>query len=228
MIEFVFLDLDETILDFRKGEALALAKALSDHGVAPTEQVLQRYRQINRWHWEQLELGNLTREEVLQGRFRALFAELGADADAAACAGDYKYNLSENHFFLPGAEAAMERLWGRYKLYLASNGTAFVQHRRLKDANLYRFFDDLFISEELGYNKPAKEFFETAFARIPGFRREKAIMVGDTLSSDIQGGIHAGIPTVWVNPGHLSPGPVRPDYEISSIAQLPELLEKLE
>lgn len=227
MIEFVFLDLDQTILDFHKGEALGLAQALRDHGLEPTEAVLSCYRKINRWHWEQLELGNLTRDEVLVGRFRTLFREMGLDADAEHCSHAYEYNLSCHAFFLSGAQEAMEALHGKYKLYLASNGTAFVQHRRMKDADLYRFFDGLFISEEVGHNKPAREFFEAAFAAIPGFDREKAIMVGDTLSSDILGGINAGIKTVWINPSHASSGDIRPDYELESIAQLPALLERL-
>lgn len=227
MIEFVFLDLDETILDFRRGEAIGLNQTLRDHGVEPTEDVLSRYRRINRWHWEQLELGNLTRDQVLTGRFAALFRELGVDADPESCARAYEYNLSLNHFFLPGAEEAMETLHGKYKLYLASNGTAFVQHRRMKDANLYRFFEDLFISEEVGHNKPAREFFEAAFARIPGFDRERAVMVGDTLSSDILGGKNAGIRTVWINPSHADPGDIVPDYEIPSIARLAGLLQTL-
>ena len=227
MIEFVFLDLDQTILDFHKGEALGLAQALRDHGLEPTEEVLSRYRKINRWHWEQLELGNLTRDEVLVGRFRTLFREMGLDADAEHCSHAYEYNLSCHAFFLPGAKEAMETLHGKYKLYLASNGTAFVQHRRMKDADLYRFFDGLFISEEVGHNKPAREFFEAAFAAIPCFDKEKAIMVGDTLSSDILGGINAGIKTVWINPSHASSGNVHPDYELESIAQLPALLERL-
>lgn len=227
MIEFVFLDLDQTILDFHAGEALALNQALRDHGLEPTDAVLTRYRQINQWHWEQLELGKMTREQVLLGRFQELFREFGLKADAQSCARDYEYNLSCHAIFLPGAQEAMEELHSKYKLYLASNGTAFVQHRRLKDADLYRFFDDLFISEEVGYNKPAPEFFQAAFRKIPGFSKEKAIMVGDTLSSDILGGIQAGIKTVWVNPNGAHWGEIRPDYEIRELNELEPLLRKL-
>lgn len=227
MIEFVFLDLDQTILDFHAGEALALAQALQDHGLAPSDTVLARYRDINRWHWEQLEKGLLTRDQVLLGRFQVLFREFGLNADAESCARAYEYNLSCHAIFLPGAQEAMERLHRKYKLYLASNGTAFVQHRRLKDADLYRFFDGLFISEEVGYNKPAREFFEVAFAQIPGFSRENAVMVGDTLSSDVLGGIQAGIKTVWVNPSGAAPGEIRPDYTIGALPQLEALLENL-
>lgn len=227
MIEFVFLDLDQTILDFHKGEALSLSQALRDHGLEPTEAVLHRYRDINRWHWEQLEKGLLTRDQVLLGRFQVLFQELGITRDPSDCAAAYEYNLSCHADYLPGAREALEALHGRYRLYLASNGTAFVQHRRLKAADLYRFFDDLFISQELGYNKPAKEFFEAAFARIPGFSRDRAIMVGDTLSSDILGGQNAGLKTVWLTPTKTTPTPITPTYQLKSLSQLPALLETL-
>ena len=227
MIKYLFLDLDQTILDFRKGETTGLVQALRSHGVESTAQVLAQYHQINRWHWEQLELGKLSQEEVLVGRFRTLFARLGVEADAQKCAQDYEYNLSLSHFFLPGAQEALNALYGKYRLYLASNGTPFVQHRRLKDADLYRFFDGIFLSGEVGYSKPAAEFFEAAFRTIPGFDREQAVMVGDTLPSDILGGIHAGIQTVWVNPEHAPAGAVQPDHQIDSLAQLPGLLETL-
>lgn len=227
MIKYLFLDLDQTILDFRKGEITGLVQALRSQGVEPTEQMLAQYHVINRWHWEQLELGKLSQEEVLVGRFRTLFAQFGVEADAQKCAQDYEHNLSLFHDFLPGAQEALEDLHGKYRLYLASNGTAFVQHRRLKDADLYRFFDGIFLSGEVGYSKPAAEFFEAAFRTIPDFDREQAIMVGDTLSSDILGGIHAGIQTVWVNPEHAPAGAVRPDHQIDSLAQLPSLLKTL-
>ena len=227
MIEFLFLDLDDTILDFHKAERIALSKTIRDFGVEPTEEVLHRYHLINKWHWEQLELGKLTRAEVLQNRFGVLFSELGLSVDAAACAKAYEKNLSIGHYFLPGAEEAVDALSKKYRLFLASNGTAVVQKGRMTSANLYRFFETVFVSQEIGHNKPSKEYFEACFARIPGFDREKAVMVGDSLSSDIRGGINAGIKTVWVNPDRLDCGDIRPDYEIASISQLETLLEDM-
>ena len=96
----------------------------------------------------------------------------------------------------------------------------------MTSANLYRFFETVFVSQEIGYNKPSKAYFDACFARIPGFDREKAVMVGDSLSSDIKGGINAGLKTVWVNPGHLPCGEIKPDYEIESLSQLEALLEQ--
>ncbi len=228
MIEFLFLDLDDTILDFHKAERIAIARTFQDYGVEPTEAVLNRYHIINKAHWERLERQELTREQVLTGRFQALFQELGIPVEPEAVARDYEKNLAIGHYFLPGVEEAVASLSKQYKLYLASNGTASVQKGRLTSANLYRFFREVFISQEVGYNKPSREYFEACFARIPGFDREKAMMVGDSLTSDIRGGINAGIKTCWYNPrGKAAREDIRPDYCITALNELPRLLEKL-
>ena len=227
MIECVMLDLDDTILDFHKAEAIAISKTIGDFGVEPTQEVLDLYHDINRWHWQQLELGKMTRDQVLVNRFGALFSQLGKQADPVACARSYEKNLSQGHYFLPGAQEALDRLYGKYRLFLASNGTARVQHSRLTSADLYRYFEQVFISQELGFNKPSKEFFDACFAQMPGFSPEKTVMVGDSLSSDIQGGINAGITTIWVNPKKENCGSIRPDYQIGNLTQLEVLLEKL-
>ena len=228
MIEFLFLDLDDTILDFQKAERIAISKTIQDFSVEPTEELLDRYHLINKWHWEQLELGKMTRAEVLEGRFAMLFAELGVTVDPVAVARAYEHNLSIGHYFLPGAEEAVDALHKKYRLFLASNGTASVQKGRMTSANLYRFFEKVFVSQEIGHNKPSKEYFDACFAQIPNFDPAKAIIVGDSLSSDIQGGINAGIKTCWVNPSHAAPkNGILPDYEIEALHQLNALLETL-
>lgn len=226
MIEFLFLDLDDTILDFQKAERLALAKTLESFGLPPTDTVLARYHEINREHWERLERKELTRQQVLVGRFAALFAEMGLSAQAEQVARAYEENLSQGHYFLPGAEEALQSLRKKYKLYLASNGTARVQAGRLKSAGIIPYFQEIFVSEEMGYNKPDPAYFDACFARIPGFRKDRAMMVGDSLTSDILGGIQAGIATCWVNPHHKT-GSIHPDFEIESITQLEALLKNL-
>lgn len=225
MIEFLFLDLDDTILDFHKAERIAISKTIREFGVEPTEEILNLYHGINKWHWEQLELGKLTRAEVLVNRFGVLFEKLGVVVDASGCAKVYESNLSQGHWFLPGAEEAVNALSKKYRLFLTSNGTAVVQKGRMTSANLYRFFERVFVSQEIGHNKPSREYFEACFARIPGFDREKAMIVGDSLSSDIKGGINAEIKTVWVNPEHKTCGETKPDYEIEYLSQLEALLE---
>ena len=228
MVEFLFLDLDDTILDFHKAERIALSKTIRDFGIEPTEEVLSRYHVINKWHWEQLELGNMTRDEVQVGRFATLLAERGVKVDAVAVTRAYEKNLSIGHYFLPGAEEAVDALSKKYRLFLASNGTASVQKGRMTSANLYRFFEKVFVSQEIGHNKPSLAYFEGCFAQIPDFDPAKAMIVGDSLSSDIQGGINAGIKTCWVNPAHAAPkSSITPDYEIEALHQLPALLESL-
>ena len=228
MVEFLLLDLDDTILDFQKGEEYGLRKTLLDAGIEPTEAICARYSQINKAYWKRLELGEVTREQVMVGRFETLYSELGVDADPISSSAAYMDNMSSVHFFLPGAEEAVNALSQKYRLFLVSNGTASAQHRRLTSAGLYPYFEQVFISQEVGYNKPAKEFFDLCFARIPGFDPQKALIVGDSLSSDIQGGINAGIRTCWVNPAHKkAPESRRPDYEIESIVRLDNLLGQL-
>ena len=228
MIEFLFLDLDDTILDFHKAERIALSKSIREFGLEPTEEVLVRYHAINKWHWEQLEKGTMTRKEVLEGRFGMLFGERGIAVDATVVAKVYEKNLSIGHWFLPGAEEAVDALSKKYRLFLASNGTASVQKGRMTSANLYRFFEKVFVSQEIGHNKPSLAYFEGCFAQIPDFDPAKAMIVGDSLSSDIQGGINAGIKTCWVNPNHAEPkNGIVPDFQIEALHQLPALLEQI-
>ena len=227
MIEFLFLDLDDTILDFHKAEHIALSKTMRTFGLEPTEEVLARYSLINKAHWERLERGELTREQVLVGRFAVLFQEWNIGADPEQVARCYENNLSIGHYFLPGALEAVRSLAKKYKLYLASNGTAKVQAGRLESANISHYFQEIFVSQQIGANKPDKLYFDRCIARIPGFDPQKAVMVGDSLTSDILGGKNAGMKTVWVNPAHKDPGSIKPDYEIEALSQLEELLEKI-
>lgn len=229
-IEFLFLDLDDTILDFQKAESVAIRRAISEAGVEPTDEICALYSRINKRHWEMLERGELTREEVLVNRFGALFEQLGHSADKIAVARNYERLLGIGHWYLPGAEETVKGvLFGKYRMFLASNGTASVQHGRMTSADLYPYFEEAFVSQEIGFNKPSKAYFEACFARIDGFDREKCLMVGDSLTSDILGGINAGIKTCWVNPhGETAPEHIRPDYEIKSLAELPGLLAQME
>ena len=228
MIEFLFLDLDDTILDFHKAERIAISRTFREYGIEPTEDVLQRYHVINRLHWQKLERGELTRDQVLIQRFEALFSERGIVCDGAAVAKSYEQYLSIGHYFLPGAEDAVKRLSKKYRLFLASNGTASVQAGRMTSAKLYPYFEKVFVSQEVGFNKPAKAYFDACFSQITGFDPSRAMMVGDSLTSDIQGGNNAGILTCWVNGRGEAPDPNIPaDYEIKALSELEALLETI-
>lgn len=228
MIKFLFIDLDDTILDFHKAERLGLENTLRHFGAEPTEETIALYLQINKAHWQALERGEMTRKQVNEGRFTTLFRQLGKEVDGAECAAFYLAQLGLTHDYLPGAEEAVAALSKKYRLFIASNGNSSVQIPRMANSGLNRYIEKAFVSEALGQNKPSKAYFDLCFAQIPEFDAGKAIMVGDSLTSDIQGGINAGIRTVWVNPeGKENTTSIRPDYEISSVTQLEALLEML-
>ncbi len=225
MFEFLFLDLDDTLLDFHRAESIAVARAFREVGLEPTPALIQRYSQINKLHWQMLERGELTREQVLVQRFDCLFREQGLPASPERCQELYEEYLCIGHYFIDGAQELLDYLKPKYRLFLASNGTARVQDARLKSSGIDRYFEDVFISQRIGANKPSVEFFTRCFARIPGFDPARALIIGDSLTSDIRGGNNAGIRTCWFNPQGKVPNPeVRIDYEVRTLAQLKTIL----
>ena len=228
MIEFVLLDLDDTILDFKMAEHTALQQTLGQFGLDPTEEICSRYSDINKSFWEMLERKEITRAQLRPGRFEVLFRENGIAVDPAEVANCYEKNLSRGHFFLPGAKEALKDLAKDYKLYIVSNGNLHVQSGRLQHSGILPYFQGCFISKEMGASKPDPLFFQNAFARIPGFDPSRAIIVGDSLTSDILGGIQAGIATCWVKlPGRKEREDIVPDYTISALCELHALLKTL-
>lgn len=228
MIKNILLDLDDTILDFHKAERIALSTTLRKIGITPTDEVLSLYSEINRRHWKLLEIGKLTRHEVLHGRFTELFATIGVEGDCYEAQRIYEWELGTGHYFLEGAEELLDTLYKKYDLYLASNGTDIVQTRRIASAEIGHYFKELFISQRLGYDKPNPEFFRLAFEKIENFKKEETVIIGDSLSSDILGGINAGITTVWFNPHEIeAAGSIKPDYTVKRLDEIPALLEKI-
>lgn len=228
MIKYVLFDVDDTLLDFGKAEAAAIRKTFERIGIPVTEGLIRRYSEINNQQWTRFEKGEITREKLLTERFDILFSELGLNIPSEMAQASYEYLLGIGHYFIDGAEAVLEALKDKYELYIVSNGNASVQDRRLKSAGIIPYFRDIFISERIGFNKPAREFFDACFELIPGFEKDKAIIVGDRLFSDILGGINAGVKTCWFNPGGDTPNPDIPaDYEIKRLSELPALLESI-
>lgn len=228
MIRNVLLDLDDTLLDFHRAEAEAIRHTFTEIGIDPSDENVELYSKINRSCWAKLETGEYTRDEVLHNRFDMLFEALGVKGDAHETQKLYEYRLSLGAYYLDGARELLDTLYGKYRLYLATNGIVNVQTRRIKDSGIGKYFDEIFVSERIGYNKPDKRFFDYAFDRIENFDRLETVIVGDTLTSDILGGINAGIKTVYFNKNaKKNDTGIVPDYEIGSLGELTKLLEEM-
>lgn len=226
-MKYILFDLDDTLFDFKKAEKIALTKTLESFGIAPDEKILSRYSEINISRWKLMELRKITREEVKVSRYRILFDEFGIAVPPENATPVYEKNLAIGHYFMEGAEDVIKKLYGSYRLYIVSNGTSHVQKGRIESSIIPRYFDGIFISQNIGYNKPDVRFFEHCFESIDGFSKDQSVIIGDSLSSDIQGGINAGITTVWFNPKGDAADKIKPDYEITSLYQIPKLLENI-
>ena len=228
-IKNILFDLDDTIYDFGAAEEHALAKLLRDIGVEPTEERMQLYSGINLSYWKRLELGEVSRAQVKVGRFETFFQEIHVEFSAERADEIYRMYLSQGHFFMPGAEEMLQDLWRDYRLFLVTNGTTTVQKGRIASGQIEKYFEKIFISEMIGHNKPSTEFFTYCFSQMGEFSKDETIIIGDSLTSDIKGGINAGITTMWFNVrGERNQTDISPDYEIHKLSEVKELLQRIE
>ncbi|MCQ2427862.1 MAG: YjjG family noncanonical pyrimidine nucleotidase [Clostridia bacterium] len=228
---WILLDADNTLLDFERCERDAFRDAASAFGVEPSDENLSLYSRINDALWKKLEQGLVTKEQVKYNRFSEFLRALGetenADENGRAMADCYMNALSGYNWELPGAYECCEKLSScGYRLNIITNGVDFIQNRRVRGSRLNNFFDSVFISDEIHAQKPDRAFFDAVAAKIADFDREYALVVGDSLTSDIKGGINYGTDTCWLNmTGKTAPEDKKPTYIIKDISELTELLE---
>ena len=223
--DFLLLDADDTILDFIRCEESALKDALEAAGLPSGREIIDGYSEINMKYWKMLERREITRERLTYARFEEFASHFGFDTDTNALAEEYASSLAYQHFLFPGALDCCRELAKDRKLYIITNGIGPVQEKRIADSGLLPYVKDVFISDYIGAVKPSPQYFMKVAERIPGFDREAALVVGDSLSSDIRGGIDAGIDVCWVNPaGKPVPDGMKIDYVIDRFVRLPELL----
>ena len=224
----LLFDIDDTLLDFKAAEHFAISTLMTELSVEASETNVQTYSRINQSYWEEFEKGLIAKDVLVARRFETFFALHDLTVDGSEMDGKFRNYLEQSHHFIPGTIALLDALKPTYSLYATTNGVARTQHRRIKDSGLIHYFQDIFVSEETGHQKPTKEYFDYVFARIPNFSPKETLIIGDSLTSDILGGINAGIDTCWFNPNQ-SPNPfthIKPTYEITSLAELQVLLEK--
>ena len=221
---YIFIDLDDTILDFKKAEEQALKKTLASLDIEPSEENVQTYSIINEGLWKKLETGEMTRDQILIKRFDGLFEKLNIQRDSVLANATYVKYLSLGHWFIDGAEMLLESLYKNHKLYIVSNGTTIVQNGRIESAGIKKYFEKIFLSQDIGYNKPDIRFFEECFKQVGPFDKNDAIILGDSLSSDIKGGINAGIKTCLFDPKNKFSGDIKPDYIIHALSEFLDIV----
>ena len=226
-IRAILWDVDGTLLDFAAAEKAAIQKLFGEFGLGEcTDDMVARYSAINDSYWKRLERGEITKAEVLIGRYRAFFAEVGVDPSLAeAFNAKYQLALGDTVVYRDDSLNLVRSLHGRVKQYVVSNGTIIAQTKKLERSGLGRWMDGIFLSEELGAEKPSPAFFERVFAALPDIRKEDMLIVGDSLTSDMKGGIAAGISTCWYNPQSLPrPADMAVDHEITDLHEVLSLL----
>lgn len=221
--DILLFDADNTILDFDKSEEQALRLAFEQCCLHYDDNVLEVYRRNNIKQWQLFERGIITdKSEVLSSRFVETFKELGIDIDSKRTADLYEEFLHNGFYVINNAEYVLQKLQQlKCRLYLVSNGVLSIQNSRMRGSGMDKYFLRRFVSEEVGYPKPRKEYFDYCFKHIDKFERSRALIIGDSLTSDIQGGINAGIDTCWYNPKHIvNASFVMATYEINDLEQL--------
>ena len=213
--DIVLFDVDGTLLDFHRSEREAVKEALAMSGIDADCEMIKKYSDINDGLWKMLERKEIERSVLLYRRFELFCEYYGYSADAKKIAVDYMNTLSTKAYFIAGAEELLKSLFGKVKMYVVTNGVEFIQRSRYARTGMDKYFDGLFISEAIGFNKPDARYFEYVAENIEGFDPSRTVIVGDSLTSDIKGGINAGIDTCWYNPeGNENIGDILPDFTV--------------
>ena len=220
--KFLLFDLDHTLLDFDAAEDVALTQLLKEEKVVDIQAYKDYYVPMNKALWKYLEQKKITKQELVNTRFSRLFAHFGIEKDGVYLAERYQFYLAQQGQVYPGSMELLDNLIDRgFELYAATNGITNIQTGRIAHSGLAPYFNQVFISEQLHTQKPDALFYEKIGQQIAGFDKEKTLMIGDSLTADIQGGNNAGIDTIWYNPNHLvNKTGAHPTYEVHSYQDL--------
>lgn len=225
----LLFDADDTLLDFDKAETNSITKVFRDYNLLKYDGIVSSYKKYNADCWEEYEKGLLTKEELGRERFRRLYNKYSIEGfDLDKTGEDYWKYLSKASDYIDGVHEFLEKIYKDHDLYVITNGIGAVQKGRFEGANLVKYFKYRFVSEQMGTRKPEKRFFDLVKSQIENFEDRLAVVIGDSQSSDIQGGINAGLKTIWFNKKHKEKKQgITADYEVDNYDALYELINKL-
>ena len=230
MIQTILWDIDGTILNFHRSAENSLKNTFKKFGYGEiTDELLHMYEEINDVYWCKLEKGEITKEKLLVERFVEFFTKIGVETTRVVEFNQaYLNGLLDTVVFMPEAYETVKKLHPEYKQYIVTNGVKELQRKKIAKAHIEEFFDGIFISDEIGYEKPHIEFFNYVFDRIPTKNPDEVIIIGDSLTSDIAGGIRAGIHTCWYHPSNEeNHSDVKPEFTVTSHLAFQEILKQL-
>ena len=197
--KILLFDLDDTLLDFVANEAYSLSRLFEHHGYVFSDELFQAYNFVNKQLWTDYENGIITLNDVLNARFSKTMLNLGTVVDGSEWENQYRELLSNGCQLMEGALELCQSLSATHRLFIITNGVTNTQLKRLKLSGLYDFFEDVFCSQSIGFQKPSSEFFDYVMCNIKQFSKKDALIIGDSLNTDIKGGLLAGIDTCWIN-----------------------------
>ena len=224
MIKAVFLDVDNTLLDFNKGSLIGMEKAFNLNGLEYKGEYYATFKRINDELWREVERKEITREQLHQRRFNLVLKALNIDYDGWEVEKTFLELLKSIAVLIDGAKDIVEYLSKKYILCSASNAPYIQQMGRLTTSGLIKYFKYNFISEEIGYDKPSKEFFDECFNRLNGIGKEQTVMIGDSLTADIKGAKEYGITSIWFNFEKNALREANPDYVVDNLEQIKDIL----
>lgn len=223
-IKAVFIDIDNTLLDFNKCALWSMQKAFNDYGLSFENSMFDTFNMINNRLWLRIEKGELTKEELYACRWNMIFALIGIDVDGVEFENAFYSYLTESAEPVDGALDLLKYLHGKYLVCAASNASYAQQIKRLNNAGMAEYLDRIFISEQIGFSKPQKEFFERCFEKISPIVPSETVMIGDSLTADIEGGASFGMKTCRYNHNLTNESSDLPDFTVCSLSEIKKFL----